>query len=97
MTEPQPQGGAVSPKPFPEFGLSMDPAKVPWHDAVVWSDRLAQGQRVYEWLTKEHIAKVGWTDGLVSIEVANESFLHENIMYFIVQAPFVAVGQNIRV
>ena len=47
MTEPQPAGGAVSQKPFPEFGLSMDPSKVPWHDAVVWSQHLRELSRLF--------------------------------------------------
>ncbi|PCI39928.1 MAG: hypothetical protein COB53_02420 [Elusimicrobia bacterium] len=75
----------------------MDPKMVPWHDAVVWSERSHNGHRLYEWLTKEHVAKVGWTNGVVSVEVANDSFLCKDVRYFIVQAPFVAVGQNIAV
>jgi len=100
----EPQGGtpgagqqAVHATAFPEIGWSMDPKKVPWADAIVWSERTGNGHRIYEWLTKEHVANVGWTNGLVSVQVANESFLFDSIRYFIVQAPFVAVGQNVSV
>ena len=85
------------PSPFPEIGSSTDPTKVPWHDAVVWSERAADGGRVYEWLGKEHIRQASWTSGTVSIQVSEESFLYKDVMYFLVQAPFMAIGQNVPV
>jgi len=84
-------------KPFPEMGASTDPKQVPWADAVVWSERMDAGQKVYEWLTKEHVRQVSWTSGMVSIELSPESFLSKDSMYFLVRAPFVTIGKNMPV
>ncbi|OIO07866.1 MAG: hypothetical protein AUJ52_09350 [Elusimicrobia bacterium CG1_02_63_36] len=92
-----PQGSGVVDKPFPEIGSSMDPAVIPWIDSVVWSERSVAGRRVYEWLTKEHVRRVSWNQGVVSLEVADASFLARDVMYFVIQAPFVAVGRNLPV
>lgn len=84
-------------RPFPEIGASTDPKAVPWHDAVVWSDRVLEGRRVYEWLPKEHIRSVSWTAGCVSIHISEKSFLERDLMFLILQAPFIAVGRNIPI
>ncbi|MFH1724246.1 MAG: hypothetical protein ABII00_06445 [Elusimicrobiota bacterium] len=84
-------------KPFPEVGSSVDPKIVPWQDSVVWSERTSDGRRVYEWLTKEHIRSVGWTNGLVSVQIADASFLARDLIYFVIQAPFVTIGRNVSI
>ena len=84
-------------KPFPEVGASTDPKAVPWHDSVVWSDRTHEGKRVYEWLGKEHIRSVNWTHGLLSVQISDSSFLGRDLMYILLQAPFVVVGRNVPV
>ncbi len=83
--------------PFPEIEISTDPKAVPWPDAVVWSERTADGKRVYEWINKKHVRTVSWTGGLVSIALSPESFLEKSVMYFIIQSPFTAVGKNMPV
>ncbi|HVE14141.1 MAG TPA: hypothetical protein VNI01_12150 [Elusimicrobiota bacterium] len=84
--------------PFPEIGVEKDPRKVPWRDAVVWSERVApDGGRVYEWLTKEHIRSVSWTSGTVSIHISESSILSSDLVFLEIQAPFVAIGKNVPV
>ncbi len=83
--------------PFPEIGGSTDPKAVPWHDAVVWSDRTLEGKRVYEWLSKEEIRTVAWTSGLLSISIRGESHLERDLMFILIQAPFVTIGRNVPV
>lgn len=84
-------------KPFPEFGASTDPRSVPWVDAVVWSDRMLEGRRVYEWLGKEHLAAVSWDKGMLSLKLSSQSFIEKEIMYFLITAPFVSIGKNVPV
>ena len=83
--------------PFPEIGASTDPKAVPWHNAVVWSERSSGGQRVYEWLKKEDIRVVSWVGGLLSIQIRGESPLDRDLMYILIQAPFVTIGKNVPV
>ncbi|MBI5201223.1 MAG: hypothetical protein HY925_06525 [Elusimicrobia bacterium] len=82
---------------FPEIGASTEPKEVPWYNAVVWSDRVVDGKKVYEWVKKEDIRQVGWSNGLVSISIRSESPLDRDLMYILIQAPFVAVGKNVPV
>lgn len=84
------------PKPFPEMGSSMDPTKVPWIDAVVWSERAANGERIYEWVSKEHVRQASWTSGTVSIQIDDTSFIYNAVKYMLIQAPFITIGQNVR-
>lgn len=70
---------------------------MPWYNAVVWSDRTQDGKRVYEWIKKDDIRAVSWTTGLVSIQIRGESPLDRDLMYVLIQAPFVAVGKNVPV
>ena len=81
--------------PFPELGSAVDPRAVPWHDAVVWSERTAAGHRVYEWMNKKDIRGVSWTAGLLSIEVSNDSFLEKDLRYILITAPFITIGKNV--
>lgn len=83
--------------PFPEIGASTDPKEVPWHNAVVWSDRLSEGKRVYEWLKKDDIRAASWSSGLLSIQIRGESPLDRDLMYILIQAPFVTIGRNVPV
>jgi len=83
--------------PFPEIQSTTDPKTIPWHMAVVWSDRFADGKRVYEFLGKEHIRLVNWSGGILSVELQDGSPVGRDVMYFILQAPFVAIGKNIPV
>ena len=52
---------------MPEFKYSSDANEIPWENAVVWSIMPRVGPRVYEWLEKEHIRYVSWTNGIVTI------------------------------
>lgn len=83
--------------PFAEIRSSADPKEVPWHDAVVWSERTAAGNRVYEWLPKGDIRGVSWTSGLLSIQISGSSNLDRDIMFILIQAPFVTIGRNVPV
>ena len=83
--------------PFQDLGASDDPKAVPWHDAVVWSDRSVDGKRVYQWIPKSEIRSVSWTNGLVSVHIADGSFLAKDLMFILLQAPFVAIGRNVPV
>lgn len=83
--------------PFPEVQSGTDPRVVPWHMAVVWSEGTLDGKRVYQWLSKEHIRLVSWAQGSVSIQILDESPIGRDVMYFIISAPFIAVGKNIPV
>ena len=85
------------PKPFPEIGSSIDAAKVPWSDAVVWSEWVSNGQRVYEWLSKEHIRQVSWGTGTVSIQIHDRSYLYNTVKYLLIQSNLVSVGQNVPI
>ena len=84
-------------KPFPELGVSMDPRSVPWVDAVVWSDRTVEGRRVYEWIGKDQLVSVSWSSGLLSIRLSTQSFIEKDVMYFLISAPFIAIGKNVPV
>ena len=84
-------------KPFPEFGVSQDPKAVPWVDAIVWSDRTIDGRRVYEWIGKEHLVAVSWSTGMLSVRLSSQSFLEKDVMYFLISAPFIAIGKNVPV
>ena len=81
--------------PFPEFGASTDPKVVPWHTAVVWSDRTEGGKRIYEWLPKSEIRSVSWTSGLLSIQIHGDSVLDRDLAYILIQAPFITVGKHV--
>ncbi|HBL16847.1 MAG TPA: hypothetical protein DD417_08915 [Elusimicrobia bacterium] len=81
--------------PFPEIGASTDPKQIPWIDSVVWSERTSSGGRVYEWLTRDHIRQVSWTTGSVSIHLHERSFLQKASQFFVIQAPFISIGQNV--
>lgn len=83
--------------PFPEIRAATDPKQVPWHDAVVWSERSSGGQRVYEWLLKGDIRQVSWTTGLLSIQISSSSPLDRDLMYILIQAPFVSIGRNVPI
>lgn len=85
----------MSSVPFPEIGSSTDPKQAPWADAIVWSERSEGGQRVYEWLTKEHIRSASWDKGTVSIQLAPDSFLADSMLYLLISAPFIAVGKRV--
>jgi hypothetical protein len=84
-------------KIFPEFGVTTDVKTVPWADAVVWAERLPDGRRAYEWLTKEHIRSMSWDKGSVSIIVATDSFLGKASLAFVIRAPFIAIGKNVSI
>jgi hypothetical protein len=84
-------------KPFPEIGCSTDPKQVPWAKAVVWSERMETGQRVYEWLTKEHIRGLNWSTGTLSVNISHDSYLDKDVMYFLISAPFIAIGKDVTV
>jgi len=82
----------------PEIKSSIDPKAVPWHMAVVWSERTdAAGNKIYEWLAKEHIRLVNWSNGIVSLQIDENSPVGRDMMYLIIQAPFIAVGRNLPV
>ena len=82
---------------FPEIKASMDPKEIPWHDAVVWSDHTEGGKHVYEWLSKTEIRSVSWTAGLLSININDQSALYRDLMFILIQAPFVTIGRNVPV
>lgn len=84
-------------KPFPEFGVSLDPKAVPWANAVVWSDRTVEGRRVYEWIVREHLLAVSWSTGMLSIRLSGQSYIEKDVMYFLISAPFIAIGKNVPV
>ena len=75
----------------------MTCSRTPWPDAVVWSDRTVDGARLYEWLGREHIRAVTWTQGHVSILIAHTSFLAKHLVCMIIRAPFITVGRNVPV
>lgn len=83
--------------PFPEIRSSTDPKEIPWHDAVVWSERAEGGQRIYEWLPKSEIRSASWNTGLLSIQVSSGSPLDRDLMFILIQAPFVTIGRNVPV
>ena len=82
---------------FPEIGASTDPKAVPWHDAVVWSDRTEGGKRIYEWLPKADIRGVSWTAGLLSIHIKDDSPMERDVQFILIQAPFVTIGKNVPI
>lgn len=83
--------------PFPDVQSSTDPKTIPWHMAIVWSDRSVNGQRLYEWLSKEHVRLVNWSNGLVTIQLNEDSKIGRDVMYFVISASFVAIGKNMPV
>ncbi|MFH2204639.1 MAG: hypothetical protein ABIJ96_16110 [Elusimicrobiota bacterium] len=83
---------------FPEIQSTIDPKTIPWHMSVVWSEHTdAAGNKIYEWLTKEHVRLVSWSNGLLSLQMDENSPAGRDVMYLVIQAPFAAVGRNMPV
>ena len=80
---------------MPEIGRGEDPKAVPWADAVVWCQMAPGPGRTYEWLAKEHIRYVTWTNGILSIAISPESFLSKTLVQMMVTAPLVWIGSKV--
>ena len=83
--------------PFADIESSTDPRAVPWHVAIVWSDSTENGLPVYKWLNKENVRLVNWSNGLVSVQLLEESPIGRDVMYLILHAPFIAIGREMPV
>jgi len=82
---------------IPEIKYSSDANEVPWENAVVWTIMPRVGPRVYEWLEKEHIRYVSWTNGLVNILPEKDSILNDKCQCIVLPSGFVWVGKNVNV
>lgn len=82
---------------IPEFKFSSDAKEIPWENAVVWSIMPRVGPRVYEWIEKEHIRYVSWTNGIVNIIPHKDSILSDKCQCIILPAGFTWVGKNVNV
>ncbi|MDT8285949.1 MAG: hypothetical protein RQ748_02470 [Elusimicrobiales bacterium] len=81
---------------FQEFKFSEDPSAVPWEDAVVWVTDDGAGGRLYEWLPADEIRHVSWTNGIISILPARDSFLAKRFQCVVLPPAMVFVGINVK-
>ena len=81
---------------IPEIKFSSDAAEIPWADAAVWTVMPRVGPRVYEWITKEHIRYVSWTNGIVSLMPETNSILSDKCSVMILPSGFVWIGKNVK-
>lgn len=82
---------------IPELRSSSNINEIPWLDAVVWSDSPRTEGRVYEWINKEHIKYVSWTNGIVSVTPAYKSALSDSCQCIIISGSFIWIGKNVVV
>ncbi|MBI4350119.1 MAG: hypothetical protein HY550_01665 [Elusimicrobia bacterium] len=82
---------------IPEIKFSSDANEIPWENAVVWTIMPRLGPRVYEWLEKEHIRSVSWTNGIVSILPEKDSVLSDKCLCIVLPAVFTWIGKNVNV
>jgi len=82
---------------IPEIKYSSDTKEIPWDNAVVWTMMPRVGPRVYEWLEKEHIRYISWTNGIVSIMPDDHSILSDKCQCIVLPSAFIWVGKNVKV
>ena len=82
---------------IPELKCSSDANEIPWENAVVWSIMPRVGPRVYEWIEREHIRSVSWTNGIVSILPDRDSILNDKCQCIILPSGFTWVGKTVKV
>lgn len=82
---------------IPEIKFSADANEIPWDKAVVWSVMPRVGPRVYEWIEKEHIRYVSWSNGIVNIMPDQNSILSSHCQCIVLPAAFVWIGKEVNV
>lgn len=81
---------------IPEIKFSSDANEIPWENAVVWTMMPRLGPRVYEWITREHIRYVSWTNGIVNIIPENDSILSDKCQCIVLPSAFIWIGKNVK-